>query len=607
MRKQISFTKPLAISLAVLLTAIQFPASAFADEGNSISIAGSTYNYSTNALDSYTQIGTSGVYYKLTEGSGLSGNLYGTTNLTYKEFYLDNVNSTDSFDAVTTATTNKYSVLSNAWTDYEKESAEAAGGYHVKGVSNVNVAVDSELYVQSAILKNASKDLTTTYEKASNITLNENPTQEPVQYKTLEKDGTYTSNYKTIATVTDAVPTLTTASTWGEYEISVSETSTKYLRNTREDAGFAVGSNTQGIILETTDGYKVGLEHLANIWVQPYKLSFNVDNESATTGIAKSDNTAAFKKLLNKTISKITYITPEGNYTYSFADGIFIKPAYTDEVTGFFSDDLKTFTLNNIPSVKNGLLSVTYTIGSGRNKTSYSLYSGSISKNVSLDFSSITENAEEGTYSVDISSDDYVNISVTIPVTESQKETLNSLIKQAESILNGTGADDSVLLAHKNEAEELLKHDDSTSANAANLINELTELLKPYQQDETPTPTPAPTSAPTPTPTPDTDKTTPAKVTLSKQSITLKPSGKKSIKVSWKKDNAASGYEITYSTKKSFKGKKTVVIKNNNTTNKVIKNLVSKKKYFVKVRSYKQDEKSKNYGTYSSIKNIKVK
>ena len=607
MRKQISFTKPLAISLAVLLTAIQFPASAFADEGNSISIAGSTYNYSTNALDSYTQIGTSGVYYKLTEGSGLSGNLYGTTNLTYKEFYLDNVNSTDSFDAVTTATTNKYSVLSNAWTDYEKESAEAAGGYHVKGVSNVNVAVDSELYVQSAILKNASKDLTTTYEKASNITLNENPTQEPVQYKTLEKDGTYTSNYKTIATVTDAVPTLTTASTWGEYEISVSETSTKYLRNTREDAGFAVGSNTQGIILETTDGYKVGLEHLANIWVQPYKLSFNVDNESATTGIAKSDNTAAFKKLLNKTISKITYITPEGNYTYSFADGIFIKPAYTDEVTGFFSDDLKTFTLNNIPSVKNGLLSVTYTIGSGRNKTSYSLYSGSISKNVSLDFSSITENAEEGTYSVDISSDDYVNISVTIPVTESQKETLNSLIKQAESILNGTGADDSVLLAHKNEAEELLKHDDSTSANAANLINELTELLKPYQQDETPTPTPAPTSAPTLAPTPDTDKTTPAKVTLSKQSITLKPSGKKSIKVSWKKDNAASGYEITYSTKKSFKGKKTVVIKNNNTTNKVIKNLVSKKKYFVKVRSYKQDEKSKNYGTYSSIKNIKVK
>ena len=605
MRKQISFTKPLAISLAVLLTTSQFPASAFADEGNSISIAGSTYSYSTNALDGYTQIGTSGVYYKLTEGSGLSGNLYGTTNLTYKEFYSDNVNSTDSFDAVTTATTNKYSVLSNAWTDYEKESAEAAGGYHVKGVSNVNVAVDSELYVQSAILKNASKDLTTTYEKASNITLNENPTQEPVQYKTLEKDGTYTSNYKTIATVTDAVPTLTTASTWGEYEISVSETSTKYLRNTREDASFAVGSNTQGIILETTDGYKVGLEHLANIWVQPYKLSFNVDNESATTGIAKSDNTAEFKKLVNKTISKITYITPEGNYTYSFTDGIFIKPAYADEVTGFFSDDLKTFTLNNIPSVKNGVLSVTYTVGSGRNKTSYSLYSGSISKNVSLDFSSIPENAEEGTYSVDISSDDYANISVTIPVTESQKETLNSLIKQAESILNGTGADDSVLLAHKNEAEELLKHDDSTSADAANLINELTELLKPYQQDETPTPTP--TSVPTPAPTPDTDKTTPAKVTLAKQSIILKTSGKKSIKVSWKKDNAASGYEITYSTKKSFKGKKTVVIKKNNITSKVIKNLVSKKKYFVKVRSYKQDEKSKNYGVYSNIKNIKVK
>ena len=69
------------------------------------------------------------------------------------------------------------------------------------------------------------------------------------------------------------------------------ETSTKYLRNSRQDEGFPVNSTIQGIILETTEGYKVGLEHLSNIWVQPYKLSFNVANEAATMGIAKSDNT----------------------------------------------------------------------------------------------------------------------------------------------------------------------------------------------------------------------------------------------------------------------------------------------------------------------------
>ena len=609
MRKQKLFTKSLAISMALFMATAQIPASAFANETKTISIAGNTYTYTTEALDGYTQIGTSEIYYKLTDGSGLSGDLYGTSNLTYKEFYSDEVSSTDSFDAVTTATIRKYSIMPNAWTDYEAESAEAAGGYHVKGVAGVNVAVDSNLYVESAILKDAAKDLTGAYEKASNITLNENPTQAPVQYKTLTQDGSYTSNDKTVTTITDAVPTLATASTWGEYEISVTETSTNYLRNTREDAGFAVGSNIQGIILETTDGYKVGLEHLANIWVQPYKLSFNVNNENATTGIAKSDNTAEFKKLVNKIISKITFITPEGNYAYTFADGIFVKPSYSEEITGSFSDDLKTFTLNKIPNVTNGTLTVTYTVGSGHKKVPYTLYSGSISENVSLDFSSIPDDAEEGTYSVDISSDDYADISVAIPITEQQKDLLTSLIGQAESLLQGAAAEDSVLLAHKNEAEELLKHDDSTSADAADLINELTELLKPYQSAQTPEPTPAPTTTPEPTttPKPDTSTATTTQVKLAKQTAKVKSNGKKSIKVSWKKDKQASGYEIVYSAKKSFSGKKTIVVKKNTTTNKIIKKLISKKKYYVKVRSYKQSRKTKTYGKYSTVKNITIK
>ena len=87
----------------------------------------------------------------------------------------------------------------------------------------------------------------------------------------------------------------------------------------------------------------------------------------------------------------------------------------------------------------------------------------------------------------------------------------------------------------------------------------------------------------------------------------VKANGKKKIKVSWKKDKNASGYEITYSTKKSFKGKKTIVVKSNKTTSKVVKKLTSKKKYFVKVRSYKQVGKTKTYGAYSKVKTVKVK
>ena len=621
MRKQKLLTKALAASMAVFMSVSQLSVPAFAAESKSVSIAENTYTYSTEALEGYTQIENSGLYYKLIDGSGLSGTLYGKSKLTYKEFYSGDVSSTDSFDVVTTASTSKYSVLSNAWTDYEKESAEAAGGYHVKGVANVNVAVDSDLYIESAILKDANKELSKAYEEASDITLNENPTQAPSQYKTLQKDGSYVSNSNTIATVTDASATLATASTWGEYEISVTEKSTKYLRTTRSDEGFSINSTIQGIILETTDGYKVGLEHLANIWVQPYKLSFNVNNEAGTTGIAKSDNTAEFKKLVNKTINKITYVTPEGNYVYTFADGIFVKPAYSEEISGTFSNDMKSFTLNQIPTVKNGTLTVTYTVGAGRQKVPYTLYSGSIQKNVPLDLSTVPADAEGGSYSVDISSDDYADISVAIPVTDQQKSQLQELIKQAETALKGAGADDSVLLAHKNEAAELLANESSTSADAADLINELTELLKPYQSTEAPTPSiPDSTTASKPNTTTTakpatkpaatakkTNTTAAAKVKLTKQTAKVKANGKKKIKVSWKKDKNASGYEITYSTKKSFKGKKTIVVKSNKTTSKVVKKLTSKKKYFVKVRSYKQVGKTKTYGAYSKVKTVKVK
>lgn len=620
MRKQKLLTKALAASMAVFMSVSQLSVPAFAAEGTkSVSIAGSTYTYSAEALEGYTQIGNSGLYYKLTNGTGFSGTIYGTSNLTYKEFYSGDVSSTDSFDVVTTASTSKYSVLSNAWTDYEEESAEAAGGYHVKGVANVNVAVDSDLYIESAILKDANKELSKAYEEASDITLNENPAQAPSQYKTLQKDGSYVSNSNTVATVTDASTTLATASTWGEYEISVTEKSTKYLRTTRSDEGFSINSTIQGIILETTDGYKVGLEHLANIWVQPYKLSFNVNNEAGTTGIAKSDNTAEFKKLVNKTINKITYVTPEGNYVYTFADGIFVKPAYSEEISGTFSNDMKSFTLNQIPAVKNGTLTVTYTVGTGRQKVPYTLYSGPIQKNVPLDLSTIPADAEGGSYSVDISSDDYANISVAIPVTDHQKTQLQELIKKAETALKD--ADDSVLLAHKNEATELLANESATSADAADLINELTELLKPYQSTEAPVPsTPNSTTASKPNTTtaakPATKPATTAKKTntkpatkvkLTKQTTKVKATGKKKIKVSWKKDKKASGYEITYSTKKSFKAKKTVVIKGNKATSKTITKLKSKKKYFVKVRSYKKVGKDKIYGTYSKVKTVKAK
>ena len=58
-------TKALAASMAVFMSVSQLSVPAFAAEGTkSVSIAGSTYTYSAEALEGYTQIGNSGLYYR---------------------------------------------------------------------------------------------------------------------------------------------------------------------------------------------------------------------------------------------------------------------------------------------------------------------------------------------------------------------------------------------------------------------------------------------------------------------------------------------------------------------------------------------------------------
>lgn len=97
---------------------------------------------------------------------------------------------------------------------------------------------------------------------------------------------------------------------------------------------------------------------------------------------------------------------------------------------------------------------------------------------------------------------------------------------------------------------------------------------------------------------------TPKKATLN----SVKSTAKKTITVKWKKDAKADGYQVQYSTSKKFKGAKTINIKKNRTTStKIKKGLKAGKKYYVRVRAYKKDGKSKIWGNYSKVKNVKVK
>ena len=75
----------------------------------------------------------------------------------------------------------------------------------------------------------------------------------------------------------------------------------------------------------------------------------------------------------------------------------------------------------------------------------------------------------------------------------------------------------------------------------------------------------------------------PKKVALSKLTA-----GKGRLTVRWKRGKGGAGYQIQYSTKKSFSSKKTVTIARNATVKKVLKNLKSGKVYYVRIRGYKK-------------------
>ena len=88
---------------------------------------------------------------------------------------------------------------------------------------------------------------------------------------------------------------------------------------------------------------------------------------------------------------------------------------------------------------------------------------------------------------------------------------------------------------------------------------------------------------------------------------------KKSFKAKWKKQSTqTTGYQLQYSTSSKFKkGTKTVNISKNKTTSKSVGKLYAKKKYYVRVRTYKTvkfgGKNIKLYSGWSKAKAVKIK
>ena len=124
-----------------------------------------------------------------------------------------------------------------------------------------------------------------------------------------------------------------------------------------------------------------------------------------------------------------------------------------------------------------------------------------------------------------------------------------------------------------------------------------------------PTPSPAPNPTPTPTPTQPQPTTTVKAVSKPKSAKIkkVKPA-KKAVSVEWKKVSGVKGYQVQVATDKKFKkNKKTATVKKQKTTKVTIKKLKAKKKYYVRIRTYKTVKGKKIYSSWSKVKKVKTK
>lgn len=127
---------------------------------------------------------------------------------------------------------------------------------------------------------------------------------------------------------------------------------------------------------------------------------------------------------------------------------------------------------------------------------------------------------------------------------------------------------------------------------------------KPTTKPSEPATTPSTTQ---PTTKPSTTKNTKT-VKPKKTSIKKLSKGKKKFTVTWAKVSGVKGYQIQYSSNKKFKkNNKSVTVTKQKTTKATVKKLKSKKKYYVRVRTYKTVNGKKIYSSWSKVKSVKTK
>ena len=393
---------------------------------------------------------------------------YVTMNVSYTDFYAA-YNLTDKavwqvengLDAVSTATTNKF----KGTTGLAKGTYN--NGKYIMGVT-MAVAVPEETY--EAL-------------KAENLTANDNYYMTdldtaPAAFSTMtvNADGTYSFSKLQEASVSGnyiTVGELDLNAGYGDYQVTLDGLGTDGTLKTGENE--TTPYTLYGAILNTTEGKTYGMTCLENLWLGTKRPNVEIawsikEGQGLKRGHGAGDEFYQFSDMNGATLKSITLITDLGTIEVPCGEnGLELTKYYAGDLSNLqyaIDNDSTELSISGIPSdLENVKISV----------------SGGLATNAEIKDGKVTlKKAPEAgtTYTLTISSSNYPEITRTMstPIVADQVTELQKWVDKAKAT-NGyeNNAD---LKEHVAEAEEMIANKEAASADAAELISELTEKVK---------------------------------------------------------------------------------------------------------------------------------
>lgn len=393
---------------------------------------------------------------------------YVTMNVPYTDFYAayDLTDEAvweveDGLDAVSTATTSKF----------KGTTALAKGTYNNgKYIMGVTMAV--------AVPEKEYEAL-----KAKNLTENDNYYMAdletaPAAYSTMtvNADGSYSFSKMQDAEVSTeylSVGELDLNAGYGDYQITLNGFGTQTGLQTGKDE--TTPYTIYGVILNTADGNSCGMTNLENIWignkVPNVEIAWSIkEGQGLRRAHGKGDAFYQFANMNGATLKSVTVITDLGVIEVPCGEnGLELTKYYEGDLSNLkyaIDNGSAELSISGIPSdLKDVKISV-----SGGLATDAEVKDGKVA---------LEKAPEAGTlYTLTISSSNYPDITRTMS-TPIVKEQITELQKWIDKAKATNGYDDNAdLKEHVGEAEEMIANKKATSADAAELIDELISKVK---------------------------------------------------------------------------------------------------------------------------------